>query len=488
MLLSAAQLHDQLCKSKKKATHTGKLGGRYYISDTGKKVYTGEPPVERTVVVDRETGKKIHTGDLPAGEVDSPTLRHFISTPHTSGDTQSKVQAKVEVTKRAAEKEDLSLRFRPKAKITSSSMASAKVAQRYWRAYRCRSCGAFILPTFADRTKWNRVLGVEYHPLHGWVVNTEEEEGYHDSYPVSSRDEGLALAEDLKEYFHAQGPWQVAGEVLEVHKTKIEGQHKHVELLEPGEPPPDAVARKVCDDCYRHYEVVSRTTDPGRTKIKSTPESRAAARERRKKERSLMMALKKDPKKRTPEERQMVSEHEAIEATRQREAKEREKEEKRTGKRREYEEAMFARQEQAALEKLRHQYKEKLIREKHMDPADAAEQAAKMTEEEAREFQLEQLKAASKRREETIKQLQEEHGGERVESYFDPGTLQAHVERRRHGLKGGEKHGGYRETLRPAEAAMAERARTAKLRERQKEAKKKGKGKKQTKKSLWVSL
>lgn len=487
MLLSAAQLHDQLCKAKKKATHTGKRGGRYYISDTGKKIYTGEPPVERTVVVDRKTGKKVYTGDLPVGTEDSPTLRHFISTPHTSGDTQSKVQAKVEVTKRAAEKEPLALRFRPKAKVTSSSMASARVAQRYWRAYRCRSCGAFILPTFADKTKWNRVLGVEYHPAHGWVVNTEEE-GFHDSYPVRNRAEGLALADDLKDYFHAEGPWQVAGDILEIHKTKIDGKHKHVELLEPGEPPPDAIAHKVCDDCYRHYEVVSRTTDPGRTKIKTTPESRAAARERKKKERMLLMALKKDPQKRSPEEQQLVSEHEAIEATKQREAKKQEAEEKRAGKRKQYEEALFAREEAAALEKLRHQYKEKLVREKGMTPADAAEQAAKMTEAEAREFQLEQLKEASKRREETIKQLQEEHGGERVESFFDAGTLQAHAERRRHGLKGGERHGGYRETLRPAEAAMAERARTAKLKERQKEAKKKGKGKKQTKKSLWLSL
>lgn len=474
MIITAAQLHDLICKAKKKATQTGPRGGRYYVSAEGKKVYTGEP-------------------SAPTQEK-SPTLKHFLSTPHTSADTQSPVQAQVEVTvlepsQRVVPAE---LRFRPKAKRTESSMAHVKIAQKRWRGYFCRSCRAAIIPEFADRTRWNKVRDVypveEKGEVKHWIVETEEE-GSLEQYKFPNGAQARQFASDIREHFRDEGPWQRKDQTIQVAKTTLEGGHKHTEILEPGEPPPDAIAARVCDDCYRHHEVLSREVT-GKTKVESTPASRKASRERKKlerqQERKLQAALKKDPRKRTPEQQQLVSQHEAVERAKQKTAEEKAKEEAKSGKRKQYEEAMFARQEQAALEKIRHLYQQYLVRVKQMDPADAADKAAEMTPQEAASFQTDRLREHATRREQQIKQLEKESAGKRAEAFFDAGDLQAHMERRRQGMKGGEEHGAYRETLHPAEAAAAERARTARLRERQEKAKKKGK--KRTRKSLWVSL
>lgn len=475
MILTATQLHDLICKAKKKATQTGKRGGRYYISSSGKKVYTGEPAA-------------------PVQEKKSPALKHFLSTPHTSTDTQSPVQAQVEVTvleprQRVVPAE---LRFRPKAKQTPSSRVHVKIAQKRWRAYFCRSCRAAIIPQFADQTRWNKVRDVypveEKGEVKHWIVETEEE-GSLEQYKFPNGAQARQFASDIREHFRDEGPWQRKDQIIQIAKTTLEGGHKHTEILEPGEPPPEAIAARVCDDCYRHNEVLSREVT-GRTVIASTPASRKTARERKKlerqQERKLQAALKKDPQKRTPEQQQLVSQHEATELMRKRTAEEQAKEEAKTEKRKQYEEAMFEREEKAALEKIRHLYQQYLVKEKGMTPAKAAKEAAKLTPQEARDFQMQRLREHSERRAEKIKQLEKEHAGKRAEAFFDAGDLQAHMERRRQGMKGGEEHGAYRETLHPAEAAAAERARTARLRERQEQAKKKGK--KRTRKSLWLSL
>lgn len=469
MILTSGQLYDLLSKAKKKATQTGPRGGKFYVSTEGSKVYTGEPSVP------------------PPSTRPPPVVHHFISAaPHSSAKTQSPVavEANVEITKLPMKQKVVPAeqRFRPKTKSTPSSRVAVKEAMKRWPAYVCRSCRAVILPTFAKQTQRNRVLGVK--PLvHtsklgqvtvvGWQVHTEEE-GVHETYNADSKAEAASLAEDLRQHFQEEEPWQKKDELIAVHKTVIEGESKHHTLLEPGAVQPEMVGKKLCPDCFGKHEVISREVT-GRTAIKPTRESKAVARQRAKeqkqKERALEAALKKFPGKRTEAERQLVSEHEAIQNTRQRAEEEKRQQQRRAQGRKASEQVWIESQEQAALAKLRHYYRDRLIRQ-GKDPSDAAREAANLTDAELRKFQEEMARAHAKRREETIKQIETESGSRKVVPVVSGYEIEEHMERRRQGAPGGEERGIYEETLHPAEAKAAELLRTARLRERELEKEK----------------
>jgi hypothetical protein len=478
MFLTSGQLYDLLSKAKKKATQTGSRGGRYYVSTEGSKIYTGEPSVPAP-----------STRPLP-------TLHHFVSmAPHSSQKTQSpvSVEAEVEVTKLPMRQRVVPAeqRFRPKAKITTSSRASVQEAMKRWPAYVCRSCRAVILPTFAKDTKRNQVDKIESEVDEkgvpkSWHVVTEEE-GVKERYRAASKAEATQLSEDLRQHFRGEEPWQRRDDLIAVHQTKIEGEQKHSTLLEPGVVQPEMVGQKLCPDCFGKHEVISREVT-GRTKIKHTAETRRVAhqkeKEQKQKERSIQIALKKFPGKRTQAEKQLVDEHEAIQRTRQRAEDERRKKEDNWGKKKS-EEVWIEGQEQAALMKLRHQYCDKLIRE-GKNRAEAGREAANLTNEELSKFQQEQVRAHGKRREDTIKEVEAESGSRHVIPVFYGHEIEEHMERRRHEAPGGEERGVYRETIHPVQAKISELLRTARMRERIEE-KEESKGKK-IKKSLCVFL
>lgn len=483
MFLTSGQLYDLLSKAKKKATQTGPRGGKFYVSTEGSKVYTGEPSV------------------TPPPTRPSPVVHHFISAaPHSSTKTQSpvSVEANVEITKLPMRQKVVPAeqRFRPKAKSTPSSRVSVKEMMKRWPAYVCRSCRAVILPTFAKDTKKNRVLEVkllthkdQLGKLHsvGWQVHTEEE-GVRETYNTDSKAEAEALAEDLRQHFQEEEPWQKKDELLAVHKTVIEGESKHHTLLEVGDIQPEMIGKKLCPDCFGKHEVISREVT-GRTEApKPTRESRKAARQReqeqKQKARTLEGALKKFPGKRTEAEQQLVAEHEAIQNTRQRAEDEKRKQYRRAQGRKGSEEVWIESQEQAALAKLRHYYRDRLIRQ-GKEPAEAAREAANLSDAELRKFQDEMTRAHAKRREETIKEIEAESGGRRVVPVASGYEIEEHMERRRHGVAGGEERGIYKETFRPVEAKIADLLRTARLRERMEE---KETQEKKTKKSLCVFL
>jgi len=458
MFLTSGQLYDLLSKAKKKATQTGSRGGRYYVSTEGSKIYTGEPSVPAP-----------STRPLP-------TLHHFVSmAPHSSQKTQSpvSVEAEVEVTKLPMRQRVVPAeqRFRPKAKITTSSRASVQEAMKRWPAYVCRSCRAVILPTFAKDTKRNQVDKIESEVDEkgvpkSWHVVTEEE-GVKERYRAASKAEATQLSEDLRQHFRGEEPWQRRDDLIAVHQTKIEGEQKHSTLLEPGVVQPEMVGQKLCPDCFGKHEVISREVT-GRTKIKHTAETRRVAhqkeKEQKQKERSIQIALKKFPGKRTQAEKQLVDEHEAIQRTRQRAEDERRKKEDNWGKKMAGE-VWIEGQEQAALMKLRHQYCDKLIRE-GKNRAEAGREAANLTNEELIKFQQEQVRAHGKRREDTIKEVEAESGSRHVIPVFYGHEIEEHMERRRHEAPGGEERGVYRETIHPVQAKISELLRTARMRER----------------------
>ena len=100
-MLTASQLFD-LCKAraKKLATHTGPEGGRYYISDSGKKVY-----------VEKEVGIRVAPGPIDQrlqGQMHISPEPHMINWP--------------------------------------TSRTHVKIAQMHWPAYVCRSCHHPVVP------------------------------------------------------------------------------------------------------------------------------------------------------------------------------------------------------------------------------------------------------------------------------------------------------------------------------------------------------
>jgi hypothetical protein len=121
MYLSASQLFD-LVKAKKRATQTGKRGGRFYVSSSGKRVYTGEDPAVEA--------------------------KHVAQTPHTS----SRTQGPVDVTLLPAGPEDPAMqgkmKIRPEKHFINMATRRAAIQQQQqnWPSYFCRSCKAAIVP------------------------------------------------------------------------------------------------------------------------------------------------------------------------------------------------------------------------------------------------------------------------------------------------------------------------------------------------------
>lgn len=121
MYLSASQLFD-LAKAKKRATQTGKRGGHYYVSASGKRVYTGDAASTET--------------------------KHVLQTPHSS----SKTQSPVEVQLLAPGAKDPALQGTMKVRSdkhhinSATSRAAIQQEQQNWPSYFCRSCKAAIVP------------------------------------------------------------------------------------------------------------------------------------------------------------------------------------------------------------------------------------------------------------------------------------------------------------------------------------------------------
>jgi hypothetical protein len=127
-MMTSSQLFD-LSKAKKMATHTGPRGGRYYISESGEKIYVG-----------KEAGVKVAPGPVDPklqGEMHARTPRHVINWP--------------------------------------TSRTVTKIAQEKWPAYVCRSCRAPVVPHHSVGVMTG--IHTETHGVPEAKVITEEKEG-----------------------------------------------------------------------------------------------------------------------------------------------------------------------------------------------------------------------------------------------------------------------------------------------------------------------
>jgi len=122
MLLTATQLYDlslDLVKAKKQATKTGPRGGRFYLTQTGEKIYPGEV------------------------KADPPLLLHVASAPHL-GKTHQNVEVRIAPGKKEPSE------FKQRMQISPDRQSRRAYAQAQqssnWPAYFCRDCKSAIVP------------------------------------------------------------------------------------------------------------------------------------------------------------------------------------------------------------------------------------------------------------------------------------------------------------------------------------------------------